>query len=350
LAIANLGGINTALIQSVAKGFDGSLIPACKEKIKWGSIGGVIAILLGLYYFFQNNNQLGELFIVMGIFLPFIDAFSVYDSFLQGKKNFKQSSRYNIISQIFASIVIIATLFITKDITIILLAYFSSWSLIRFIFLKSVFKNKKNVLIDTNTIPYGKHLTYIGAISVIASQFDRMAIFNQIGAVEVAIYTITTSAPDQIKNFIKIISSLALPKFSENKIDYYKKSIWPKTIKLGLLTTIIIVIYIFLAKILFIFLFPKFLPYVIYSQVYVVSILISILVIPMYTLMQAQSMKKELYQFNIITAVSQIITIIIFCFFWGLWGIIFARIATRLIGLVFILFRVKKINLTATPR
>ena len=39
LSIPTLSGMGTAITQSVARGFEGSVIPAFKEKIKWGALG-----------------------------------------------------------------------------------------------------------------------------------------------------------------------------------------------------------------------------------------------------------------------------------------------------------------------
>ena len=44
LSISTLGGINTALTQAMARGYEGSIIPALKTRIHWGVIGGIGSI------------------------------------------------------------------------------------------------------------------------------------------------------------------------------------------------------------------------------------------------------------------------------------------------------------------
>ena len=128
LAIPTLGGINTAVTQAVARGYEGSLIPALKTKIKWGLLGGLASLILAGYYYFQGNIILTISFLVAAIFLPLMDPFGIYDSLLQGRKLFNISSKYLIISQIISVIALIITIFLTKNIFLVLLAYFLSWN------------------------------------------------------------------------------------------------------------------------------------------------------------------------------------------------------------------------------
>jgi len=53
LAIPTLAGINTAVIRAIARGYEGSFIPALKTKIKWGLLGGITSIGLAGYYYFS---------------------------------------------------------------------------------------------------------------------------------------------------------------------------------------------------------------------------------------------------------------------------------------------------------
>ena len=71
---------------------------------------------------------------IVSVFLPFMDSFTLYDSLLSGKKLFRVSVNYGIISQVIAVAILIISLFFTKNLFLILIAYFLPWTIMRFIF------------------------------------------------------------------------------------------------------------------------------------------------------------------------------------------------------------------------
>ena len=99
LLITTLSGMDSAVTQSVARGFDNTLRIGVKTKMKWGLIGSVISFGLSLYYFLQGNMALTIGFGITGIFVPFSESFDMYNSLLWGKKLFDTQTKYrNIIN------------------------------------------------------------------------------------------------------------------------------------------------------------------------------------------------------------------------------------------------------------
>jgi len=344
LAIPTLGGINTAVTQAVARGYEGSLVPALKTKIKWGLLGGLASLILAGYYYFQGNIILTISFLVAAIFLPLMDPFGIYDSLLQGRKLFNISSKYVIISQIISVIALIITIFLTKNIFLVLLAYFLSWTLLRFIFWKITLKKfPPNQNQGLKTISYGKHLSLIGVINAIALYLDRLLLFHFFGAIEVAIYSFAIAPPEQIKIFFKNISSLALPKFSERKKEDLKKTMFHKVFVLGIIITLVVFVYLLLAPLVYKIFFPKYIESIFYSQIYAISIIaITLLYLP-FSALQAQVATKELYFLNFWNSLVQIILLIIFIYFWGILGAVISRVISRFLNLIFSFILLKRI-------
>ena len=98
-------------------------------------------------------------------------------------------------------------------------------------------------------------------------------------------------------------------------------------------TLIVVVIYIFAAPYIYAILFPAYIGSVIYSQVYAVSLLGTTLS-PASSYINAKRKIKEQYLSTTINSVLQIVTIFVGIIFWGLWGLIFARVIIRLGGQV----------------
>jgi len=272
-----------------------------------------------------------------------MDSFGIYDALLQGKKLFGISTKYFIISQIIAIASLIAALFFTKNLFLILLVYFASWTLLRFIFLKITLKKfSPNQEQDPKTISYGKHLSAMGIIGTIANYLDRLLIFHYLGAAEVAIYSIAIAPPEQIKSLFKSIGTLALPKFAQRTKKEIRGTITKKILKLSLVLIIIIIIYILAAPLIYKIFFPKYLESIWLSQIFSVSLIAVAFLVP-YSALQAQAAQKELYFFNFFSSIFQIIALFIGVYFYGLIGVIIARIITRLFNSIFVSALIKKL-------
>ncbi len=96
------------------------------------------------------------------------------------------------------------------------------------------------------------------------------------------------------------------------------------------------VLYIIIAPYLFKIFFPKYLDAIPYSIAYIFTF-ISFPSSLMGTAFQAKMMKKELYLLRII-ALSRIILYITLIPFYGIWGLIIAKIGAEVVSLVSISF------------
>ncbi|MFA6254127.1 MAG: oligosaccharide flippase family protein [Candidatus Paceibacterota bacterium] len=332
LSVTNLGGLNTSVTQAVARGYDGSLKEALQTRIKWGTLGALIALIFSLYYYLQGNWPLATAMLIGAIFLPLMDPYGLYDSYLQGKKRFDLSSRYFSISSITSALVMIITLFLTKDLIFIMLAYFLPWTILRIGFwFWATRQFKLNDKVDPETISYGWHLSAMGVIGTIALYLDRLVVFHLFGAIELAVYSIAIAPAEQIKNSLKNLGTLALPKFSEKDPTTVQREIWQKTFKLVALIGLIVLVYILAAPFLFKLFFPKYLAAIAYSQVYALSIIATASILP-YTLLQSTSNKKAMYRYNIWASIVQIVGILILGSLFGLWGVVWARVVTRFVN------------------
>jgi O-antigen/teichoic acid export membrane protein len=343
LAIPTLSEMGTAITQAVARGYEGSLVPALKTKIQWGLLGGLASLILSGYYYLKGNTNLTISFLISAIFLPFMDSFGIYYSLLQGRKIFDVFTRYLIINHIIVNFALVIILFLTKNLFLILFSYFFLWTLVRFIFfkitLKKFFPNNNQ---DPKTIAYGKHLSLIGVISTIATYLDKLLIFHYLDATQVAIYSVAIAPIEQIKGLFKNVNALALPKFSEKSKDKIKKTILSKIFKMFLITLPIILAYIVFSPFIFKLFFPEYLASIRFSQFFSLTILTMPSMI-LYTLLQAQRAKKELFFFNFLSSIIQIILLFI-GINWGLMGIITTKMTGKLFDLLIVLILVIKLK------
>lgn len=344
LSIPSLSGLSSAVLNAAAKNEDGSFLPALKLKLKWGFWGSLASLAVAFYYFLNSNQILAICFLIVACFLPFFNSFSLYDSFLAGKKKFALQNKFGILTQIISLIFLGGTVFFTKNIFIILLAYFLPLTLIYIIFF---YLTKKNIdpknKSDPETLSFGKHLSLMGIWGNISSQADKIILWHFFGPVPLAIYSLAMMMPDKIKDTLKIIGSLAMPKLVTKPIQELKKSIPARTLQLFALAIPVMLLYILIAPYIFKWFFPQYVGAVIYSQVYAL-ILLSFPRVLAGSVLSAKQKTKELYIGSLaLTPVYWIMLLTLIPFF-GLWGAIVSFLILEAVTFILQWIQFKKIK------
>jgi len=343
LSIPTLKGMETALVQAVSRGYEGSIIPAVKTKIKWGAFGALAGLILAGYYFYQDNTTLTITFLIASVFIPFMDALNTYGAFLYGKKLFKESTQFDIAVKILATAAMIITIFFTNNISLIILTYFVSYTMLYlFIFLLVIAKHKLNSLQHPQTLSYGKHLSLVMVLDTIADQLDKLLLWHFLGAVSLAVYSFATAPPIQIRKIFKNIVPLAFPKLAKRKIKEIKKTLPAKMLKFFIVLVPLVLIYILLAPYIYKLFFPQYIESVFYSQIFALVLLFQPLTL-INTTFAAYAHKKKIYFLSITTSLIRISLLLVLLPFYGILGAILAILGTRFISFFILLFLFKRL-------
>lgn len=336
LIIFSLNGIYTAIIQSTARGYEGSFIENLKIRIKWGLLGTIISLIIALYYFTSGNTTLSIGFLIISLFIPFFESFQNYDALLIGRKNFRDSSLLFMILQIIVIGLMIGALFLTKNLFIILLVHFLSFSFIGGLFFILIYKkHHPNKNTDPELIKYGKHLSLLNAFSLASNYIDKILVYNFLGPTELAIYIFAITPPNQIWAFLNNMQTLALPKYSEKDGNESRIGMSKKLIIFGAIIAAISIIYIFAAPPIYRLIFPQYSEAIGYTQLYSLFLITAIIIIP-FTFIKSQKNIKALYRFNTITPILNTIILIIMIQF-GLTALIIGKIINGFINLFYLL-------------
>jgi len=343
IGIFALPAMDDAVLQAVANRFDGSFRRGLKEKFNWALLGSIACIVVGGYFFFfKDNSTLAISFLIAAVFFPIMQSTGLYLSYLGGKKLFKVQVKYNVLTQIISSLLIIVALFFTKNLIILILMYFSSYALLGTIFLMASLKrfppNREN---DEKFISFGKKMSALYVITTFASQLDKILLFNLLGSAELAIYSFAMLPVSEASIFLKNIRLLALPKFSVRSKEEIKKTLLKKVYKATLLMIPLIALYIALAPFFYRILFPQYMDAVNYSMLLFSTLIVfPFTIIPLY--FQAQLMKKELYQYNIISPIVTIVLLLVLTPVFGIAGTILARFVGQIFASIMSIFIFKK--------
>ncbi len=338
LSIFSLGGMRDAISRAVARGQEGVLKTAVSYQLRWGTIFTIVTNIAGAYYFIRGNKTLAIPLFIFAFIFPTIKAFGTYSAFIVGKKDFKTSTVYDLISSFINSSALIITLFLTDNLYILigvyLLSDLASNIVLYFITLRK-YKPTEEGKNDTEALQYGTQLTFLSALGILAQQLDKILIFKYSGAVELAMYSIASAIPDRLKGFGKSIISLSYPKLSEKNIPEIRSVFNLRIIQGMLLGTGISVAYMVSAPFLFKLLMPQYVDSIFFSQLLSLSLIVLFPHFFVGYAIQAQKMVRSIYVISISTAVIKSCLYIAFGFFWGAIGIVLARVVSFV--LVFLL-------------
>ena len=330
-----LPGMGVAVVQAVARGYDGTYFKALKEIIKWSWLGSLFLIGFSIYEYFFGNYSLGLVFLLLSIVFPLYPVSGFYPNFLNGKKRFDILAKLSIIFNIITTILISITAFISKSafwiailsvlLQIIIGGYYS---------LFYVKKYLENNYVDEESIKFGKKISPSITFSSFVNNFDSLIIVYFLGYEELAIYKIVTLIPNQIKIAINALSPMILPKMASQ--DLKKKDVIIHMKKLFFIILFLIGIYWLIAPIIFKIFYPKYYKYVWLSMIFHLSFIAFLNLIP-YTYLLKEKKNTLVSKFYNWSSFLSIFVSIVLIHLFGLIGAIVSRIIYRFLTM-FILF------------
>jgi len=337
-----LSGMDTAVAQSVAKGFDRTMLTGFWMKLKWSIPVTIVTLGSGLYYLMKDDQTLGYSLLVIGALSPLLYASSLYGSFFNGKKQFKKIAVDNAMRNSCIVVAILLTAFLTHDVVLIILAYFLTNTFIsglRFWLLARRITSESGPS-DTATLLLGKHLSVMDVFSNISTFIDKIIVFQLLGATSLAIYALALAPVKQLQGVSKIVRTLVLPKFSTRSAAELKRTIPHKSKIFFLVSVVIVILYCFFAELAFKIFFPKYHEAVLYSQVLSLSLLFMPFILHTQALTTLQK-TKELYILNLTKPIIKIVSLVILVPFYGTWGAIMAFLCFYVIhfGTLYFLFQ-----------
>lgn len=324
LAIPTLTGINTSLMKSAAQGYDGSLILAAKHRFLTGLLGTVIGSGAALYYASRGNHTLAASVLLIACVAPFFYAAETYAAFLNGKKLFRESSRFSFVTTLIPTLCLLLALLGTNRVSLLLASYLIPYTITRIVFF-FITKNRfaSSAAADPGTVAYGRHLSLIDVITTIADNLDKLLLWQFLGGAYVAQLTLAQAPVKHLSGLVANIRPLIFPKIAERDIPYLKRVLWQKTLKLFLFVGTIVGAYILLAPMLFNLLFPKYPDAVRASQYFALTFLFYPQIF-LTTVFSAHAKLKEKYILSLTGSLVKIIALTILVPKYGIMGAIIA--------------------------
>ncbi|MCA9361423.1 oligosaccharide flippase family protein [Candidatus Kaiserbacteria bacterium] len=332
LSVFTLSGLGTAITRAVAQGHDGALRSGVRTKLKW-SVGIVITSgIVASYYLLNDDMTLGLSFLIVGACAPIIESSKLYLNFLYGKEAFRDSVLLGAWRKPLPLIALIATLLFTDSVLILIFVYFIS-NAISYVAVYFTIIKKYNPPLESNNeaISYAKHLTMFRILGTFSNNVDKVLLWHFLGPVSVANFTIAQMATKYSIGTFSSVNTLILPKLTRRDLPTLQKTLHYKVFLFTIMMACGAVVYVFLVPILFKYVFPGYLDSIVLTQLMAVSFLF----VPRDIYSKALTAHKQIksqYIMSIVIPIIKIILLFTLIVFYGIWGAIYAIIATDFIS------------------
>ena len=320
-----LPGMATAIIQGVARGMGGTLTIAVAQMFRYAFFGAVFLLCAALYVSLKEPN-IGKILLFTAPILPFYAVVvGSWRAYLTGKEHFSEAAKVGITGELLVLLAMVGAVFFWPKAEGLIMVMILVPTLFYGTYLLRYLRSSTQEPSDESNLSFGKRLSWLYGIGVLASYLDKIIIGYFLGFAELALFTIASIIPDQIRDSIRVLVGFVLPGFSRmgdtvaNRKLILKGIFW-----LFLLVTFGVLVYISLAPWLFSLLFPKYPEAISYTQVAALaSLTVPFMILDSYfrALKDDQTATRVALSGYFIGTVANIIFIPLF----GIWGAIAAR-------------------------
>lgn len=330
LAFLTLSGIGPAITRSVARGLEGVIPYALRLQLRYNLFAMATIGSASIYYAVNKNFVFAASLGILAIAIPISEAFHIFENILIGRKRFDLLTKLTSISIIFSSTATILTVYLTKNITVLILCFALTTlitnMLMYFIATRKIKKEKPDIKIIEEIRRTGFHITGAGLIGVVTNYIDKILLFHIAGPASLAIYGFAIAGPDRLKGLVKNLLGISLPKISERTLGEIKKVFFTRILSSLLIGFILSFAYILIAPTLFNTLLPKYTDSIIYSQVAALGLIVIPSIIYVGNIFTGQNMLRAIYLLNAGSNSMRIVLFLILGLFWQTWGLVVASL------------------------
>lgn len=225
LVLFSINGLGVSVTKAVAKRFKGFFKKAVTVSALFSLIASAILIVLAFSYY--KDSSIKWALLLASFIVPIYYGFNTWEPYYYGERRFKTVFLLNTMIGGTRFVVCAAILFFYRSYFFTIIAYLLILSVYNIIFFFWIIKRIKPEKIDKEKekdyLKHGFRLTGSSAISVIATNIERIILDTVSGATMVGIYSVVTVFPTFIKNSLKTLVNVPTIKLAahpekENRI------------------------------------------------------------------------------------------------------------------------------------
>ncbi|MFA5014535.1 MAG: oligosaccharide flippase family protein [Actinomycetota bacterium] len=216
LILFSINGLGTSVTKAVAKRFSGFFKKAVFISALFSLIASALLIILAFTYY--KDSGIKWALLVASFVVPIYFGFNTWEPYYYGKRRFKTVFLLNTLMGSTRFAICAAILLFYRNYFYAIIAYLFIVSVYNLIYFFWIIKRIKPEEIDKEKekeyLKHGFRLTGSSAISVIATNIERIILDSVSGATMVGIYSVVAVFPTFIKNSLKTLVNVPMVKLA----------------------------------------------------------------------------------------------------------------------------------------
>ena len=186
--VVSIPGLRAVIFRTTSQGYEGVYRRATTFSFLWSLLGVPLLVTAGILIYLFKTRILGISLIAVALFFPFEISLKNWMLLLKGRSDFRKLSFYNSIKFFIALLAVTASIVFTRNIIVILIAYFLVNSGFNILYHLKALNSLKNDEVDEGWKRQGFALTILDLSTVIFGRIDIVLIGALLPFGEVAIY------------------------------------------------------------------------------------------------------------------------------------------------------------------
>ncbi len=217
LRISTLPGLNSAVMQSTARGFPGTFRRTIPRALLGSVAGSMVLLALGLYYRAKGAPELTGGFVAAAALFPLAYGLEQWKSVFAGREDFAGLLKVESVGFMILALCMIVAVRLEPGAVIVpllaMLAALSAWNLL--LSVRTLRRIPRDAPVEAGSLGYGVRLTAYSLLNVIAGQVDKILIFSFLSPEALAIFIAAERIPELTKGALQDIASVLAPRFAK---------------------------------------------------------------------------------------------------------------------------------------
>lgn len=219
LNVFALPGIQTAITQSVARGFDGTYRKAVPVVLASSMLGSAGLAGLACQQWFWGRPSLAPALLAASLLFPFAQGLQHWISFQSGKGLFRLNSIYQGIGFAISNLGgIAAVLLIHPSFVLVTLVTNTVLSVQNVWVSSTVFRRiVPSAPVEEKAISYGIQTSVFGVFNMAGNYMDKFLLFYLLSPEALAVYVVAERIPELLKKYMQSARNILIPGFSRKE-------------------------------------------------------------------------------------------------------------------------------------
>lgn len=327
-----LPGMQTAIAQAAAQGFDGVLARATRVRVKFSLLGSAALVAIGFLSWQSHGPEVAVGFGLAALVFPMTHAVDGYWHHLTGRQLFEQMARWRLVQIIVPTVAVWIALVLTRMFLWALAASFISSAVLNMWFYQQARRRFcRNSELKPGALGYGSRLSVLGVLKSVEGRADHVLLGAFLPAEQLGWFNMGDRISDAaLKTPWTIVSQMLFPRLAEvpEKEARRRTLVWGAYLVIGFLG-IVAVFWILAPLVLPWLLGPAHRESIRLSQWLALIAAGSVPWSVFEVYAHARAAERSLWISRLVVTLTHLATLPIFLLWWGVTGVLLSIVVSR---------------------